>query len=265
MGKIKINIKNMGLNFKALLMEFLGVFALCYIGGLSCVMPERGLAADYQLNTPDGTISGPLAHMLALMVMIYVGAATSGAHYNPAVSLAMLLTGNQTFIETLLYMAFQFAGGLAAGFMVWFICMHGTNDKHNVGYASTYPKVNTAKGDGVVLKAIFMEFFATFFLVWMVFGTAVDQVNVRKGGFGSVYGAAIGGTVAMSACGIGGWTGAALNPARWLGPWIVSLMACTEQEKADHSSMGVLAYTIGCFGGGAVGGLTYKLLFLPKD
>jgi len=68
----------MGLNFKALLMEFLGVFALCYIGGLSCVMPERGLAADYQLNTPDGTISGPLAHMLALMVMIYVGAATSG-------------------------------------------------------------------------------------------------------------------------------------------------------------------------------------------
>lgn len=257
-------------------MEFFGVFALCYIGGLSCVMPAQGYNDNHKdLGTPAyfvnghdnlGPISGPLAHMLALMVMIYVGAATSGAHYNPAVSLAMLITGNQTFIETLLYMAFQFAGGLAAGFMVWFICMTPKDAPPRNSYATTYPFVNTANGSGYLIKSIFMEFFATFFLVWMVFGTAVDQVNVRKGGFGSVYGAAIGGTVAMSACGIGSWTGAALNPARWLGPWIVSLMACdAELEKKFHSSAGVLAYTIGCFGGGAVGGLTYKLLFLPKD
>jgi len=238
-------------------------------------MPRQGYQPDQSNQetyfvtgtVTDGTIAGPMAHMLALMVMIYVGAATSGAHYNPAVSLAMLITGNQTFIETLLYMAFQFAGGLAAGFMVWFICMQPESSPNRVGYASTYPKVNTDKGEGYLVKSIFMEFFATFFLVWMVFGTAVDQVNVRKGGFGSVYGAAIGGTVAMSACGIGGWTGAALNPARWLGPWIVSLMACSSDPdaKKNHSSAGVLAYTIGCFGGGAVGGLTYKLLFLPKD
>lgn len=254
-------------------MEFFGVFALCYIGGLSCVMPKQGYQPDHTKEATyfvtgtvtDTTIAGPLAHMLALMVMIYVGAATSGAHYNPAVSLAMLITGNQTFIETLLYMAFQFAGGLAAGFMVWFICMQPDGAPERKNYSNTYPSVNINNGDGYLIKSIFMEFFATFFLVWMVFGTAVDQVNVRKGGFGSVYGAAIGGTVAMSACGIGGWTGAALNPARWLGPWIVSLMACKPEQKASHSDAGVLAYTIGCFGGGAVGGLTYKLLFLPKD
>lgn len=254
-------------------MEFFGVFALCYIGGLSCIMPAQGYQPDHAKPNffADGTnalgpISGPLAHMLALMVMIYVGAATSGAHYNPAVSLAMLITGNQTFIETLLYMAFQFAGGLAAGFMVWFICMTPDKAPGRKDYSNTYPSVNTASGEDItIVRAIFMEFFATFFLVWMVFGTAVDQVNVRKGGFGSVYGAAIGGTVAMSACGIGNYTGAALNPARWLGPWIVSLMACDAEQKKFHSSAGVLAYTIGCFGGGAVGGLTYKLLFLPKD
>jgi len=253
-------------------MEFLGVFALCYIGGLSCCSPAQGLHPGYELNTGDATIAGPMAHMLALMVMIYVGAATSGAHYNPAVSLAMLLTGNQTFIETLLYMAFQFAGGLCAGFMVWFICMRRDppTSHFNLGYAVTYPHVAVTNAQAATMggefwRAFFMEFFATFFLVWMVFGTAVDQVNVRKGGFGSIYGAAIGGTVAMSACGIGSYTGAALNPARWLGPWIVSLMATTSEEKTAHNPMGFLVYTLGCFGGGAVGGLTYKLLFLPKD
>merc|ERR1719393_30959 len=131
------------------------------------------------------------------------------------------------------------------------------------GYANTYPYVNTTKGQGYLIKSIFMEFFATFFLVFMVFGTAVDQVNVRKGGFGSIYGAAIGGTVAMAACGIGKWTGAALNPARWLGPWIVSLMATSSEQRALHNSMGFLVYTLACLGGGVVGGITYKALFLP--
>merc|ERR1712025_1046127 len=100
-------------------------------------------------------------------------------------------------------------------------------------------------------RAFLCEFFATLFLVFMVFGTAVDQVNVRKGGFGSIYGAAIGGTVAMAACGIG--------------KWIVSLMATTSEQRALHNSMGFLVYTLACLGGGVVGGITYKALFLPKD
>jgi len=259
----------MGLNFKALIMEFLGVYALCYIGGLSCCSPFGG-AAPYNTQSDPQSVNGPLAHMLALMVMIYVGAATSGAHYNPAVSLAMLVTGNQTFVETLLYMAFQFAGGLVAGFMVWFICITQEGKQGNLGYVVTYPSVGMGSKDAATFGFIFWraflcEFFATFFLVFMVFGTAVDQVNVRKGRFGSIYGAAIGGTVAMAACGIGKWTGAALNPARWLGPWIVSLMATTSAQRELHNSMGFLVYTLACLGGGVVGGITYKALFLPKD
>jgi len=226
---------------------------------------ETGLGGD-----PVG-VNGPLAHMLALMVMIYVGAATSGAHYNPAVSLAMLVTGNQTFVESLLYIAFQCLGGLCAGFMVWFICISKEDSIHNLGYIVTYPSTAQPSPQSVFgssfWRAFFCEFIATFFLVFMVFGTAVDQVNVRKGGFGSVYGIAIGGVVGFSAMGIGAWTGAALNPARWLGPWVVSLMAVSSEAKAaaTHNGMGFIIYTVATCGGGIVAGIVYKALFLSKD
>lgn len=259
----------MGLNFKALIMEFLGVFALCYIGGLSCCTPVGG-TTTLSAQGDAAVVNGPLAHMLALMVMIYVGAATSGAHYNPAVSLAMLVTGNQSFVETLLYMAFQFAGGLCAGFMVYFICMARAGEPHNMGYLGTYPSIGMTSAQSSTFghefwRAFFLEFLATFFLVWMVFGTAVDQVAVKRGGFGSVYGAAIGGTVAMSAFGIAKYTGAALNPARWLGPWIVAIIVTSSTERALQNSMGFLVYTLATTGGGIVAGITYKSLFLNKD
>jgi len=220
-----------------------------------------------------GLPNGPLAHMLALMVMIYIGAATSGAHFNPAVSLAMLVTGNQQFMECLLYIAFQCAGGLAAGFMVWFICMYSdAAAKHPLGYVNTYPHVvmmaigNVSEGafGPSFWKCMLGEFLGTFFLVFMVFATVMDRVNVKKGGFGSAYGICIGGVVGMSAFGLK-LSGGCLNPARWLGPWIVSLMAVPAVEKTFHNPLGFIVYSVACSGGGVVGGIMYKALFLPKD
>ena len=65
----------------ALLMEMLGVFALNYIGGATL------------LNPVQNVVAGPLAHGLALGIFIWIGAAVSGANYNPAVTLALMLTG----------------------------------------------------------------------------------------------------------------------------------------------------------------------------
>jgi len=215
--------------------------------------------------------NGALAHMLALMVMIYVGAATSGAHYNPAVTLALLVTGNHKFVDSLLYIAFQFAGGLCAGFMVWFICISKEDALHNLGYIQTYPQIAVGANQGYFginfWRAFVVEFIATFFLVFMVFATAVDAENVRKANMGSVYGVCIGGVVGFSALGIGKFSGAALNPARWLGPWIVSLMAvsATQKEQANDNGFAFIVYLAATCGGGIVAGITYKALFLNKD
>jgi glycerol uptake facilitator-like aquaporin len=76
---------------KNYIMESLGVFALCYIGGMSII------------NNPGLVPNIALAHMLALGIMIYVGAATSGSHFNPAVSLALLFTKNLGCIDCIFY------------------------------------------------------------------------------------------------------------------------------------------------------------------
>lgn len=240
------------MNFKALIMEAMGVFALCYIGGLSCCASTSPVDAAGP--------GGALAHMLALGIMIYIGAATSGAHFNPAVTLALLVTKQHKCLDTLWYILAQFTGGFVGGVLVWAVNVGGTGFQ----YAGTYPhvplKLNGTESVMPLIKACFCELLATFFLVFMVFGTAVDDRAPK-----SVYGIAIGGTVGMSAFGIGSISGAALNPTRWLGPWIVSLWGCsTSTQKADHSPWGFVPYLIFTCGGGILGGLTYSCCFLPR-
>jgi len=207
------------------------------------------------------------------------------------VSLALLITGNLAFMDFLFYIIFQALGGLAAGLMVWVMLLqspdakdatkasmniYSPTDPNKSLYLNSFPGVDYVTTDAsdpvkggidigkYVAISCFAEFFATFFLVFMVFGTAVD-----KRAPASAYGFAIGGVVGMSAIGIGRFSGAALNPTRWLGPAIVGLWASssTYQVGAEvhaKSGWGWIAYIICTSAGGAVAGLMYKALFL-KD
>lgn len=87
-------------------MEMLGVAALCYFGGLSCIM-----AAD----TKGTLVSIAVCHFFVLAALIYVGAATSGGHYNPAVTVGALITGQQWWWHSTLYLIFQTVGSLLGG------------------------------------------------------------------------------------------------------------------------------------------------------
>jgi glycerol uptake facilitator protein len=246
------------MTMKNYIMESLGVFALCYIGGMSILN-----------NTGNEGANVAVAHMLALGIMIYVGAATSGSHFNPAVSLALLFTKNVGCIDCIFYCLFQFLGGFFGAFLIWGIYAESDeaaklNKEKGEPYCSSYPHIAgksvTETGgqySARVFQACFAEFFATFFLVFMVFGTALDTTSRT-----SAYGFCIAGAVGMSALGIGSITGGAMNPMRWLGPYIVSFWGCT---RGNQSGWGFLIYGVFTCLGGVSAGILYKVLFwIPK-
>lgn len=231
------------MNFKALIMEALGVFALCYIGGQSIVMPKNGNAVD---------MVGPgvaIAHMLALGIMIYIGAATSGANFNPAVSLALMITGKLPLMDAIFYMIAQLLGGFLGGVMIQVL----NPARPGYCYRASFPAtMKDHAGVGMI-----MEFFATFFLVFMVFATAVDKRAPP-----SIYGFAIGGTVLMSALGMGAITGGSLNPTRYLGPWIPSIWADNANCPDVGSGLDMVVYLVASPLGGIAGGVLYNFVFL---
>ena len=233
------------IQFNALVMEMLGVFALNYIGGMSCYDPSAN------------NVAGPLAHGLALGIFIWIGAATSGANYNPAVTVALMLTKNIDLLNGLLYIVAQVVGSFLAWPFVW-MGQNTENGKTN-SVAGTFPNLSGTFEDDW-WKFMLLEFFATFFLVFVVFATAVD-----KRASPAVFGAAIGLTVTMSAFGIGGITGAALNPCRWLGPATMTWMFNSKTLYSGTSYwQGLCVYLPAPVLGGAAAGPLYQGLLLER-
>src|SRR5881392_1287197 len=130
-------------------MEFIGTFFLVLTIGMCVIKPDIGNLA-------------PLAIGSALMVMIYAGGHISGAHYNPAVTLAVYLRKRILLGDALIYMGCQFAGGLIAALVVS-LFMH----LPEVADQST---MNTG-------KAIMAELFGTFALAYVVLNVATAKGN----------------------------------------------------------------------------------------
>lgn len=139
-----------------------------------------------------------LCHMFVLGFFIWAGASTSGSHYNGAVTLSLCLTGHCGMMKGLWYMLSQLGGAFLGGSLVN-IMANGWDE----GFANTLTMDNTFlskagyphQSDRWSMGAgFFAEYFATFFLVWMVYMTAVHPSKPE----GSVYGLAIGGVVGFS-------------------------------------------------------------------
>lgn len=158
---------------KKLIIEFIGTMFLVMVIGLS---------------------GDPLAIGAILMVMVYMGGHISGAHYNPAVSLAVLLRGKITSSEMLQYWVAQIAGGIVgAAVSNWLM-------------GSTPVSV----GEGhTVIEALAIEVLFTFALASVVLNVATSKDTSGN----SFYGLAIGFTVLAAAIAGGGISGGAYNPA----------------------------------------------------
>lgn len=180
-----------------LVTEFIGTFFLVLIVGLSVL---------------SGSSFAPLAIGAGLMVLVYMGGHVSGAHYNPAVTLAIAMRGKMPVADIGPYIAAQVFGGIVAAMTVRVIA--GATFGPEIG-------VNAGGESFGVLSALLVEVLFTFLLALVVLNVAVSDKT--KGN--SYYGAAIGFTVATAATAGGGISGGAFNPAVGIGPTLVKALS----------------------------------------
>lgn len=190
------------LNYKALIAEFIGTFALIFIG-------VSTIAASEINDSATGLLGIALGHGLTIAVMVSATAAISGGHLNPAVTFGAWLANKIDRTNALGYLASQCLAALLAANLLKLTIPHAALEKVAMG--------TPAPGTGVpVLMALTMEVVLTFFLVFVVFGTAIDGRAPKVGGL------FVGLTVTFDILAGGPISGAAMNPARYLGPALTS-------------------------------------------
>ena len=181
------------MNTKTLAAEFIGTFALIFIGAGALAIGSANL------------VGVALAHGLVIVAFAYAYGHISGTHINPAVTLGLLIAGEIQFVAAISYWIVQFLGGIL-GAVVLNAVLPNPGD-----LGVTILSENVGVGQGLVVEIVL-----TFFLVNTIFNTAVS------GKAGNFAGLAIGLTLVLCILMGGPLTRASLNPARTLGPAIVS-------------------------------------------
>jgi aquaporin TIP len=221
-----------------LLAEFVGTFALIFIGAGSIV--ASGIALPQAAVPGAGLVTIALAHGLVIATMVTAVGHVSGGHFNPAVTVGAWVTRRMGTGTAAAYILTQLLGGLAGAYGLRLLVPQSAWQPANLG--ATLVAETVSDGQAIALEAVL-----TFFLVWVVFATAMDPA----GAFGKVAGLAIGFVIAMDIMMGGPFTGASMNPARSLGPAV-----------AAGEYAGLWVYFIGPVIGGTLAALAYDLLIL---
>lgn len=206
----------------SLLAEFIGTFALIFIGAGAGALGVGGL------------VGVALAHGLVIVGFAYAYGHISGTHINPAVTLGLWAAGKIDTTRALAYVAVQLLAGIVAAFVLAWVLGERAG---TLGATVLSDGVSTTQG-------LVLELIMTFFLVNTVLNAAVSG----KGG--AAAGLAIGFTLVFCILMGGPLTGASLNPARTLGP------AVATGNYAD-----IWLYFVGPIAGGVIAGLLYKTVF----
>ncbi len=181
------------------------------------------------------TVSEPLALLAIgsiLMVMVYAGGHISGAHYNPAVTLAVWIRGRIALPEAIGYIMVQVAGALAAALVANYL----------TGYLAR-PMLDLS---GRTIEAIVAEIIGTFALAYVVLNVATAKSTSGN----SFYGLAIGFTVLACAASLGKFSGGAFNPAVAIGLSVAEVFSWSD----------IWIYVVGCFGGAMIAAFLFRYL-----
>jgi aquaporin Z len=153
-----------------------------------------------------------LAHGLGIGLLVAAAGHITGGVYNPALTIGLLVTRRMDQQRAILYIIAQCLGAIAACGALTVV--YRDVDRNRDGVNLGMPAVGA---DHSVWNALGMEFILTFFLMFVVFGVAIDN---RSGGR-AIAALAIGLTITMDILAGGAISGGAMNPARWIGPAIV--------------------------------------------
>lgn len=203
--------------------EFIGTFFLVLTIGCTVI------------GSPPGVIP-PLAIGAALMVMIFAGGHISGAHYNPAVTLAVLIRGRLKAVDALPYMIAQVLGAVVAALLVTNYLRHG---------------IPVTPVDPSRIHAMVAEFLFTFALVYVVLNAATADGTSGN----SFYGLAIGMTVMTGAFAVGDMSGGAFNPAVAIG---ISLMGISSWSN-------IWIFLVGNFAAGIAAAIVFNMINPPAQ
>lgn len=219
---------------RAAFAEFVGAFALMFIGGGAIIMGGDLLTVA-------------LAHGLILAVMVSASLQLSGAQFNPAVSITVAAIGKQPWPQAILFIIVQLAGATLAAFLLKTL-LTGVPGATvgNVGATLGTLTDGEAANAG---KAVALEIIATFFLMFVILGSAIDGKSWTRSAAGFAIGLVIAGDILM----VGPLTGASMNPSRSFGP---ALVAGVWQMQ--------WVYWVGPIVGALLAGITYRALYLGK-
>ena len=188
------------MNTKNLVAEFIGTFALIFIGAGAVAIGAGGL------------MGAALAHGFVVVAFIYAYGHISGTHINPAVTLGLLIAGEIEFVAAIGYWIVQFLGGILGAVLLNTVLPN----PGDLGVTILTTEANGGAFTVTATQGLIVEIILTFFLVNAIFNTAVS------GKAGNFAGLAIGLTLIFCILMGGPLTRASFNPARTLGPAIVS-------------------------------------------
>ncbi|MBI5355892.1 MAG: aquaporin [Candidatus Aenigmarchaeota archaeon] len=223
--------------FKPCAAEFIATFALVFIGAGSIVANAAGGGF--------GNLGIALAHGIVLAVFVSATMGISGGHVNPAVTIGAMATKKIPTNLGIRYIVAQILGGSVGAYALK--AVFAADKLSAVAFGAP------VLGSGVTqTQAILMEAFLTFFLVFSIFGTAVDERAPRLGGL------AIGLVLVFDILVGGGVTGAAMNPASAFGPALAS--GGLSSKLSEH----IVIYWLGPIIGAVAAAVAYENLFLKK-
>ncbi len=225
----------------AYIAEFVGTLALVFFitAAVSLyVNPDPALFTDF------GVIG--LVHVFVLFFLIQALAVISGAHFNPAITVAMLALRQIAPVDAAIYIVTQLAGGVAGALIVKLL-LKEEGGREGVNFGATEV---TERLDGDILPGMLVEGLGTFFLVFVIVAVAL-----RPGAAKEWAALTIGATLGLLVMVFAPLTGAGFNPARSFGPAIADTAFGPAAEF-------LLVYVLAPVLGAVVAALAYLALYL---